>query len=96
MRSITTQKKAMWLPLANYANILLFVFNCHKSINNAHTLFMLFVYFGGWFGIGTAIHILLSLLLPEESFILFGYTFYLFPVLINWGLIKYQEKYFPS
>lgn len=93
MRSVTTQKKTMWIPIVNYVNIILFIFTCHKSITKAYAELMLFVYFGLFFGVGAAIHVFLSFLLPEGSLVLFGYTLYAFPVLMNFGLIKYQEKY---
>ena len=93
MTLLNIQKKTMWIPLVNYINIFLFLINSKKMALFSRSWWMSYVYFFG-FAIGS--HMACSFvgsLLPQEPPVGGIFYLYFFPLIICYGLIKYQEKY---
>ena len=93
MISINTQKKIMWIPLVNFVNILMFPFSLRGLRIGSRAWWMLFVYFIGSFAAGFVFLDLVVSLLPANSPIIAFCNLYSIPFCINYGIIKYQEKY---
>lgn len=93
MFSIESQKKIMWIPLVNIVNIVTLPFRIRGLEIGTHAWWMLFAYAFGSFFVGFAFFRLVTMPFPQGSPIHFICNLYLFPVLMNYGLIKYQEKY---
>ena len=93
MRLLNIQKKTMWIPLVNYVNIFLFLFNSRKLVTGSRSWWMSYVYSFG-FAIGS--HLVCSFVagfLPQDPPVGGMFYNYFWPLIISYGLIKYQEKY---
>lgn len=93
MISTKTQKRIMWIPLVSYLNFLFYTYNCRNLKIGTREWWMFFVYLFGYFGIGSLVHVGLGSIIPPKSPIITVYIWFLLPLLVSHGLIKFQEKY---
>ena len=93
MISLNIQKKIMWIPFVNCINILMFPFNLPRVRIGSRAWWMTFVYYIGSFAAGFAILNVVLSLLPAGSPIFAFCNLYTIPFCVNFGIIKYQEKY---
>ena len=93
MFSIDLHKKLMWIPLVNLFTIVTFPFTIRGIKVGERAWWMLFVYaFGAYFA-GSGLLRLVASLLPKDSPVVSICSLYLFPVFVNYVLVKYREKY---
>lgn len=93
MISLNIQKKIMWIPFVNCINILMFPFNLPRVRIGSRAWWMAFVYFVGSFAVGSVLSNVVLSLLPAGSPIFAFCNLYTIPFCVNFGIIKYQEKY---
>ena len=93
MISLYIQKKIMWIPLVNCINILTFPFHLPRVKIGSRAWWMMFVYYVGSFAVGFALLNVVLSLLPAGSLIFAFSNLYTIPFCVNFGIIKYQEKY---
>lgn len=93
MISLNIQKKIMWIPFVNCINILTFPFNLPRVKIGSRAWWMMFVYYVGSFAVGFALLNVVLSLLPAGSPIFAFCNVYTIPFCVNFGIIKYQEKY---
>ena len=93
MISINNQKKIMWIPFVNCINILMFPFNLRRVRIGSRAWWMAFVYYIGSFAAGFVLLNVVLSLLPANSPIFAFCNLYTIPICVNYGIIKYQEKY---
>ncbi|MBR2890733.1 MAG: hypothetical protein IKC09_10715 [Oscillospiraceae bacterium] len=93
MRSIETQKKLMYIPLLNIANVFIVFLNLRQSKGSGASLVKIFVYVLGylipvWFVFSAAAKVW-----PDLYPVFSTCLMYCGPLALSWGSIKFQEKY---
>lgn len=94
MFSIDLHKKLMWIPLVNAVALVVFPFTIRGVKIGERAWWMLFAYYIGFYFAGIVLFRLITMPFPQDSVIVSVCSLYLFPLFINFGLLKYREKYF--
>ena len=93
MLSLHIQKKIMWIPLVNCINILTFPFHLPRVRIGSRAWWMMFENYLRSFPVGFALLNVVLSVLPAGSPIFAFCNLYTIPFCVNFGIIKYQEKY---
>lgn len=93
MISTRTQKRIMWIPLVSYLNLFFYTYNCRSLEIGTRAWWMSFVYSFGYFGIGSLFYVGLLPMIPPESPMVTVYIWFLLPLVVSYGMIKFQVKY---
>lgn len=91
--SLETQRKLMYIPIVNIANLFILVYNSRCLNIKPKTTFMVFPYLFGYTIPVALFWGLLMYFLPGLRELLYLCSLYTTPLCMSFGILKYEEKY---